>query len=48
MNSHQNLAFFLTATDSRDKLFKYYTKKDKQNFWTKLQSSGQEPTFKSN
>ena len=27
------------------KLFKYYTEKDRNKFWTKLSSLGQEPTF---
>ena len=27
-------------------LFKYYTERTKKNFWTKLSSLGQEPTFK--
>ena len=44
-NSQQNIVIFLAATDSEKKIIQILHRKGQKNYWTKLSSLGQEPTF---
>ena len=46
MNSNQNLAFFLTATDSAHKISSNTTQKRTKQIWCQFSLLGQKPTFK--
>ena len=45
MNSQQNLAVFLPATDSEHKIIQILHRKGQNKILTELSSLGQEPTF---